>query len=188
MAMKRRESRRTRERFATVASLSGVVGAALAVAEQILGWAALVNVVPFVEAPQVIGLVVLPVVALCIGAVARELVLVLPGVTILLAAYYGLWILGSLLRGGEATFAGFLVVSSGCGAFVIVVVSGYAGFLLLEGVRLLLRRTPPRMPGEAPYCKSCGYSLKGLALDRCPECGMMLVARMSAKTDPNRSD
>src|SRR3954462_10007349 len=46
-----------------------------------------------------------------------------------------------------------------------------AGGILLVGLWLLRRGWRGRRVGDEPACAKCGYSLAGIPLDRCPECG-----------------
>ncbi len=48
--------------------------------------------------------------------------------------------------------------------------------LVSVGVYLLVTGLRPRRRGTAPHCGRCGYNLTGLSSERCPECGMSLIA------------
>jgi PAT family beta-lactamase induction signal transducer AmpG len=64
-------------------------------------------------------------------------------------------------------WSGYLVTEYGYASFfLLTIAAGVPGVLMIP----FIRRTSK---GElAPTCIGCGYSLRGLRNDRCPECGM----------------
>lgn len=69
--------------------------------------------------------------------------------------------------------------------FVINFLAGFIqlamGVYLFVGGRWVVDRL---VPTNRPYCPDCGYPLKGLTRDTCPECGGLLP-RDGSRTGPN---
>src|SRR5438105_239767 len=66
-------------------------------------------------------------------------------------------------------------MSSNPSIFFAAIVLGLP--LLLAGTMLLKRGRWPRRLGSEPHCHNCDYLLIGLASDRCPECGLLIIER-----------
>ncbi len=54
---------------------------------------------------------------------------------------------------------------------ILLVTMPFSGVLLGPSADWLARRSKPRVVEYPPLCSSCGYSLRGLRSNRCPECG-----------------
>ncbi len=58
--------------------------------------------------------------------------------------------------------------------FALLIPLGIFLALMVLGVKLLRRGWWPGRMGEEPHCRGCEYSLRGIASERCPECGLVL--------------
>lgn len=94
--------------------------------------------------------------------------LVAVGVWPLLSAVYGLWLSYTMMNFRGPGMSSWVAVWSGAAALAFPVVTCV---LSIVAAVKLARELTLRPPGAEPLCPCCGYNLRGLDTNRCPECG-----------------